>query len=182
MSKLIISALKPSSNGKSVIVNFEQTTERAWSLDSALSDFQKAQGMVAASGTDTIVRYASERVTPEVAANFTVGQAVSGFNIQTLRSATPFYVVDGIAQKATKAGDYFDGALVSAEPGEGIPADRKVSMEAQPALYRVVTAGVTVRGADAVAKMRLASASAEQTQGQPKKAAAVAAGDDEDGL
>ena len=179
MSKLIIKSLKSSSNGKSVIINFEQVSERAWSADSNLSDFQRANGMVAAGGVDVITRYASERVTAEVAANFAEGQVISGFNIQTLRSATAFYVVDGVSQKATKAGDFFDGALVSAEPGEGIPADRKVSMDSHAALYRVVTAGVTVRGADAVAKMRLATATAEQ----PVQAkSAVAAGDDEDGL
>ena len=153
MSKLIIASLKASTNGKSVMVNFQESSTRTTTLDSNLSDYQRASGMVAQTYTDDIVRYCTERLSPEAASALEEGQEVSGFHIQTYKGASPFYVVDGKPQGATKSGMFFAGVLVLAELGEDVPVDVVVSMASHPELYRVVNAGVTVRGAAAVDQM-----------------------------
>jgi len=162
--KLIIKTLKPSSNGKSIMANFELSYTKHTVLDSNLTAFQRAQGMKAAEYTDEVLRYATERLTKEAAAGLKEGQEVAGFTIQTYQSGTPIYIVDGVAQKAAKNGAFFDGELVPFGLGEEVPADKAISMDTHPDRYRVVTNGVTVRGIAAVAIMKDLRAAGAATQ------------------
>lgn len=152
--KLTIKSLKPSTNGKSIMANFELSYTKHTVLDSNLTAFQRAQGMVAAEYNDDVLRYATERLTPEAAAGLKEGQEITGFTIQTYQSGTPIYIVDGKAQSAAKNGAYFDGELVPLELGGNVPADKTISMDTHPDRYRVVTAGKTVRGIAAVQVMK----------------------------
>jgi hypothetical protein len=158
--KLTIKSLKPSKNGKSVMANFELSYTKHTVLDSNLTPFQRAQGMKAAEYSDAVLRYATERLTPEAAANLTEGQEISGFTIQTFQSPTPIYVVDGVAQGAAKNGAYFDGELVELPLGGDVPADKFITMDSAPERYRVVNGDKTVRGIAAVQLMKDARAAA----------------------
>lgn len=162
--KLIIKELKPSSNGKSVMANFELSYTKHTVLDSNLTAFQRAQGMVAAEYNDEVLRYATERLTPEAAAGLKEGDEVAGFTIQTYQSGTPIYIVDGKQQKAARNGAYFDGELVPFGLGDEVPADKTISMDSNPERYRVVTAGKTVRGLLAVQAMKDARAAGAAAQ------------------
>lgn len=151
---LTIKSLKPSSNGKSIMANFELAYTKHTVLDSNLTPFQRSQGMKAAEYHDEVLRYATERLSKEAAAGLTEGQVIEGFTIQTYQSATPTYIVDGKAQSAAKNGAFFDGELVELPLGGSVPADVAISMDTHPERYRVVTGGVTVRGIAAVQAMK----------------------------
>jgi hypothetical protein len=172
-AKLIVKGLKPSSNGKSVMANFELSYTTT-NTGNVLTAFQKAQGMKEQEYVNDILRYATERLSPEAAAGLKEGDEIAGFTIQGYQSATPIYVVDGVQQKAAKNGAFFDGRMVPCGLGESMErADEVITMDANPEFYRVVTGATTVRGIAAVQLLKDLRAAAAATQ-TPVDAAPVA--------
>lgn len=181
MHTLTITAIKDSKNADfKTLLFMQEVTEEIVLSQTA---FQIAQGQKATVLTNTRKNAANELVSAEVAAKFKVGQPLSGWYVQGYRSSTPFFFHKDAMQSpvgTAKSNPYFEGAMVPAEAGEGVPAELVVTMDSHPALYSYQGAdGKTVRGAAAVALLKMAFASAEQAV---KTKQTVAAGDEDDSI